>query len=331
MPAWRTILLVATAHEVLGGVGLGLSTCPTCAWFQVPPLHLQGVVCLPTILPSGRISLPDVSSWRSKSRPALHLGCSGSPTAPTPLLQNFENVLPTAFWEPIHHAEVGEATLLESTRTLSTLWLPVSRPRASGPMHSSKRNCARNDRGAPDSDHPQFQAVDQLFSQLAARIGSVPHSYGPRQVHRPRTAGAPESRWSQLDEFDLVEIFATRMPTLRKCSHHVRGRLRQAFSIALSERLRAKLEEIRAWRLFVFDPVHVVAQTPRRWVSWKKRIGARFEDYQQNRWADLVRRGLGTVDEHRSKSHNTHESEEQRRGRAVLKRVQQGQVSRARQ
>ena len=35
------------------------------------------------------------------------------------------------------------------------------------------------------------------------------------------------------------------------------------------------------------------------------------------------------VDEHRSKAHSTNESEEQRRGRAALKRVQQGQVSRA--
>ena len=50
---------------------------------------------------------------------AACLTCSGAPTTPTPLL-HFENVLPTAFWEPIHHAEVGEATLLKSTRTIST-------------------------------------------------------------------------------------------------------------------------------------------------------------------------------------------------------------------
>ena len=36
-----------------------------------------------------------------------------------------------------------------------------------------------------------------------------------RQVHRPRNAGAPESSWSQLDEFDLAEVFATRVPTLQ--------------------------------------------------------------------------------------------------------------------
>ena len=63
----------------------------------------------------------------------------------------------------------------------------------------------------------------------------------------------------------------------------------------------------------------------------RSELAHRFEDYQQGRWNNLVRRGLGTVDEHRSKSHSTNESEEQRRGRAVLKRVQQGQVSRARQ
>ena len=63
----------------------------------------------------------------------------------------------------------------------------------------------------------------------------------------------------------------------------------------------------------------------------RSELAQRFKDYQQGRWADLVRRGLEMVDEHRSKSHRTNESGEQRRGRAALKRVQQGQVSRARQ
>ena len=139
-----------------------------------------------------------------------------------------------------------------------------------------------------------------------------------------------------------VKIVGTRVSvnlrrsTLRKCLHHLRGRLRQDFSIALSERLRAKLEndvdgEIRAWKLFVLIP-SVLLHRPRGAGSvGRSELAQWFEDYQQGRWADLVRRGLGTVDEHRSKSHSTDESEEQRRGRAALKRVQQGQVSRARQ
>ena len=37
-------------------------------------------------------------------------------------------------------------------------------------------------------------------------------------------------------------------------------------------------------------------------------LAQRFEDYQQGRWVDLVRCGLGMVDEHRS-TPNTNESE----------------------
>ena len=81
-----------------------------------------------------------------------------------------------------------------------------------------------------------------------------------------------------------------------------------------------------------FDPVHVCCTDPEAPGSvGRSELAHRFEDYQQGRWAGLMRRGLGTVDEHCSKSHSTNESEQQQRGRAVLKRVQQGKVSRARQ
>ena len=152
---------------------------------------------------------------------------------------------------------------------------------------------------------------------------------------RCHNAGAPESSWSQLDEIELAEVFVTRVPTLRKCPPSFARRLRQAFSIALSERLRAKLEndvegEIRTWKLFVLIPSMLLHRPRGAGSVGRSELAHRFEDYQHGRWADLMRRGLGTVDEHCSKSHSTNESEEQRRGRAVLKRVQQGQVSRAR-
>ena len=146
---WLTTLREAKAREVLVCVVLGLSTYSTCAWSRVPPLHLRGLVCLPTTLPSGRISLLslhaaphhlfvlDVSSWLSNSRPAQHLGCSGAPTTCTPLLQNFWKALPIAFLEPIHHAEVGAATFFESTRTTSTLSRVTSPCAGRAAMHSS--------------------------------------------------------------------------------------------------------------------------------------------------------------------------------------------------
>ena len=50
--------------------------------------------------------------------------------------------------------------------------------------------------------------------------------------------------------------FCVGVPTLKTCPHFMRGRLRECFQMALTERHRAKMEsdelgEIRAWKLRV--------------------------------------------------------------------------------
>ena len=89
----------------------------------------------------------------------------------------------------------------------------------------------------------------------------------PRQVRQPRNARAPESSWSQLDEFDLADVFATRVPTFRKCP--------PSFATEAASGFLHRIERASPGKIGRFDPVHVVAQTPRRWVSWKERIGAK--------------------------------------------------------
>ena len=64
----------------------------------------------------------------------------------------------------------------------------------------------------------------------------------------------PSSSWESLDEVNLEEWFLRRVPTMKKCPHFWRGRLRQCFAVALRERQRAKggqdsQAEERAWKL----------------------------------------------------------------------------------
>ena len=62
--------------------------------------------------------------------------------------------------------------------------------------------------------------------------------------------------WEQVDTFSLEDVFLRRVPMLKTCPHFMRGRLRECFQMALTERHRAKMEsdelgEIRAWKLRV--------------------------------------------------------------------------------
>ena len=93
----------------------------------------------------------------------------------------------------------------------------------------------------------------------------------------------------------MAEVFATRVSTLRKCPHHLRGRL-----IALSERLRAKWEndvdgEIRAWKLFVLIPSMLLHRPRGAGSVGRSELAQWFEDYQQGRWDQIAGKGENSL------------------------------------
>ena len=105
--------------------------------------------------------------------------------------------------------------------------------------------------------------------KLHTRRGTTAQSRPAENVERPRaqpnprvcrgTAFFPES-WAVLDEVELDNWFALRVPTLRSCPHFLRGRLRHCFAITLREQRRAKIEgneaaEVPAWKLFRLVPM----------------------------------------------------------------------------
>ena len=53
----------------------------------------------------------------------------------------------------------------------------------------------------------------------------------PRGSVRPLPSTLPVSCWEQLDEVNLEEWFLKRVPTLKKCPHFMRGRLRHCFAV----------------------------------------------------------------------------------------------------
>ena len=134
----------------------------------------------------------------------------------------------------------------------------------------------------------------------------------------------PLECWQKLDQVDLSEVFLQRIPMLKSCPRFLRGRLRFSFGVALRERCRAKLNrdpvaELRAWKLFGL--VH--PNTKAWWVgtSWPREqtifrgAGGLVSATQQ-----VGSRGVPKVEG----------DEQRRRGMAAQRRVEKGQVSRAR-
>ena len=154
----------------------------------------------------------------------------------------------------------------------------------------------------------------------------------PRVVQRPRPPPVFSDSWASLDGVQVEELFTQRVPMLKSCPHFFRGKLRHCFGIALREQRRAKIEgdrvaETRAWKLFGLVPMMLFHRT-----KWSRTIG-REDDIIEGRWLGLVEAITSLMREPQSRStiQEDADSSRERRGLQAQSRVQQGQVSRARQ
>ena len=138
--------------------------------------------------------------------------------------------------------------------------------------------------------------------------------------------------WERLDEVDLDELFLQKIPMLKTCPRFLRGRLLHCFGVALRERHRAKLAgdrvaEVRAWKLFGMVPIMLLRRTKHSGTVGRDEFAQRVEDFNSGRWTDF----LPEVQQSDQRSGNTECVDDQvRRGAAAMRRVQRGQVSRAR-
>ena len=143
---------------------------------------------------------------------------------------------------------------------------------------------------------------------------------------RTRDTGIPSevlrTSWDVMDEVKLEEFFLSRTPMLRNCPAFLRGRFRHSLCVALRERCRAKLvgdtvAEERAWKVFGLVPALLLHRPRGCGRVGKEELVERANMFGRGQWRDLLEQDIIR--------------EQKRRGRAACNRVQQGQVSRARQ
>ena len=192
----------------------------------------------------------------------------------------------------------------------------------------------------------QACGVDARVALLEAVFVVIAVHMGRQDVHatptinstpdRPRDGGQSQIDWSQMDHCQLEEMFLTRVPVLRSCPHFLRGRLRESFGMALRERFRAKLHgdregEVRAWKLFAMTPIMLLHKPTGVGSVGRSELLHRADKFARGCWQELIHHARQSTAARPAAREFPEEEDRQRRGKAAQSRVQQGQVSRARQ
>ena len=165
--------------------------------------------------------------------------------------------------------------------------------------------------------------------------GPVQQVPPPAPVRGPPSVPSdfPLECWQQLDSVNLSEVFLQRIPMLKSCPRFLRGRLRFSFGVALRERCRAKLNrdpvaELRAWKLFGLVPIVLLHRPKHGGTVGRDELAQRADDFSVGRWADLI--SAATQQGGMRGFPEKVGDEKRRRGMAAQRRVERGQVSRAR-
>ena len=143
----------------------------------------------------------------------------------------------------------------------------------------------------------------------------------------------PDSCWEVLDTVDLQEVFQCRFSVLQNCPHHVRGRFRMAARVALKTRSHAVRTqdhqgEVRGWKLFCLLPMLFLRRGSGRRVT-KEESRHRFDLFTSGEWASLFQEANIATRTQQGPVHRKDSSD--RRAAAACLKVQQGEVTRARQ
>ena len=173
-----------------------------------------------------------------------------------------------------------------------------------------------------------FVTVTVHMGRELATHGQAPSGRavpGFQVTSRSSDVRSPNLNWAQLNQLNMEALFLG--------VHVEEGRLRQSFSFMLQERFRAKLQgdveaESRSWKLFGLLPMILLHRPRGTGMVGRSELIQRFEDFQRGVWVPLIHQACAGI---LVGSRRTEKSDEEtRRGKAAQRRVQHGQVSRAR-
>ena len=151
----------------------------------------------------------------------------------------------------------------------------------------------------------------------------------PRQQHQSQEFH--DGVWDWLDSVSLSEACGTRVPVLQSCPHHIRGRFRQAVRQALELRSHAVrtqdgVSEVRGWKLFCLLPLMRLRREGGGSKVSKQELCRRFDLFVEGSWETLLHEAAPV-----NQGSQCRTNDAERRAHAACRKVQAGEVTRARQ
>ena len=150
------------------------------------------------------------------------------------------------------------------------------------------------------------------------------HSHAQWTDHRLRTA------LSSLDDIDLPATLQKRCAFFQTPPHFIRGRVRQALTLAL-ECITAATNEanaVRAWKLWLLLPRMLLSRKPETRSLPKNDWKHRIQQFQQGDWLQLLQQANHT---NTTTSNNTNNPRDDAAGSDDTRRAERGELSAARQ
>ena len=168
----------------------------------------------------------------------------------------------------------------------------------------------------------------------AARRRERAARYRPRAAAVP--AEPPSDAWSWLEDVDVRGLFLLRVPMLKSCPAFLRGRLRQAFRVALVERQRAQREgdeanRARAWKLFGLVPMMLLWRPLGAGSVGREDLERRANALSRGQWVELLQAARDNATRRPKARRRQGNDDGAQRGHTAHANVKVGDVSRARQ
>ena len=155
---------------------------------------------------------------------------------------------------------------------------------------------------------------------------------GPCTLNDTFPDGCWRHQWS-VDSVDLGAMFEQRFPVLQSCPYHVRGMFCQAAQARSGGTISRREEqdrqgEVRGWKLFCMLPVMLLRRDPGGKVT-KEELCHRFDLFASGEWATLWQEATAAI---RGFTPSVGSAQtDEKRAAAACRRVQMGEVTRARQ
>ena len=154
------------------------------------------------------------------------------------------------------------------------------------------------------------------------------------------SAAAQRTGFTQLDQWDVDDIFSRRASVMKIVPRFLWGSFRIALKVAIEEILngaarRNMVQQERGWKLFLLLPRMMLHRSPRGGLIGREKLISRFDKFAAGQWHDLIMASNKCAEEaatvRQRRARRVQGNQDDRRATRAFNFVQMGELSSGRQ